>query len=113
MNERIYARKCDCREITFEESKKFLEGCHIQGNCCSKFHYGLYNNDELVSVMTFGESRFKKGEFELLRFANKLYTNVVGGASKLLKHFLREHSGVKEIVSYADRRWSKGNLYEK
>jgi hypothetical protein len=37
---------------------------------------------------------------------------VVGGASKLLKRFILDHSP-KEIISYADKRWSDGNLYEK
>lgn len=113
LNERIFARKCECKEISNEDSRKFLDENHIQGNCVSRYRYGLYYNDELVSVMTFGESRFKKGEFELLRFANKLYNNVVGGAGKLFYHFLKEHPEIVEITSYADRRWSKGNLYEK
>lgn len=56
--------------------------------------------------------RFAKDEFELLRFCNRLYTNVVCGASRLLKHFLKDHSEIKILTSYVDRRWSKGNLYE-
>lgn len=79
----------------------------------SKYNYGLYYNDELVSVMTFGKSRFSNNEFELLRFCSKLYTNVIGGASKLFKYFLKDHPEITNIVSYADRRWSIGNLYEK
>ena len=56
----------------------------------------------------------KKGEgvYELLRFCNKLNTTVVGGASKLLKHFIKTVNP-KSIISYADKRWSNGNLYEK
>ena len=49
--------------------------------------------------------------YELSRFCNKLNTNVIGGANKLLKHFIKTYHP-KEIISYADRRWSKGNLYE-
>ena len=90
----------------------FLNTNHIQGACASKYKYGLYYNDELVSIMTFGKSRFAD-EFELLRFCNKRDTCVIGGASKLLRHFLNEHAEITEITSYADRRWSKGNLYEK
>jgi hypothetical protein len=45
------------------------------------------------------------------RFCNKLNTNVIGGASKLLKHFTRNYNP-KEIISYADRRWSTGKLYD-
>jgi hypothetical protein len=66
--------------------------------------------------MTFGPSRQFVGngntQWELLRFCNKLNTNVIGGASKLFKHFITEYAP-KEIVSYADRRWSNGNLYDK
>jgi hypothetical protein len=113
LNDRIYARKTECRIIDFKTAKEFLDDNHIQGSCVSKYNYGLFCNDELVSVMTFGNSRFKDTEFELLRFANKLYTNVIGGASKLFCHFRKDHPEIEKIVSYADRRWSKGNLYEK
>ena len=48
----------------------------------------------------------------MVRFCNKLNTSVIGGADKLLKYFIRTHKP-KNIISYADRRWSQGNLYEK
>nr|DAL61908.1 MAG TPA_asm: endonuclease-like protein [Caudoviricetes sp.] len=111
-NDRIFARKCEVRQVDSKTTTEFLNDCHIQGACSSKYHYGLYFDNELVSLMTFGKSRFAKDEFELLRFCNRLYTNVVGGASRLLKHFLQDHSEIKTLTSYADRRWSKGNLYE-
>ena len=53
-----------------------------------------------------------ENEYELLRFCNKLNTNVVGGAGKLLKFFIDKYKPSK-IISYCDRRWSNGNLYEK
>ena len=109
---RIFARKCKVHEVDSKTATSFLNTNHIQGACASKYKYGLYYNGELVSIMTFGKSRFAN-EFELLRFCNKLDTCVIGGASKLLQHFLNEHTEITEITSYADRRWSKGNLYEK
>ena len=78
----------------------------------------MYYNDELVSLMTFGNLRKnlnQKNEenvYELLRFCNKLDTNVVGGADKQLKYFIKTYNP-NQIISYADRRWSQGNLYEK
>lgn len=112
---KIYARKCSLREIGVKEAKQFLNDNHLQGYCVSKYRLGLFNGDELVSVMTFGKSRHFVGnngdKIELLRFANKIDTIVVGGASKLFTHFIREHD-CKEIVSYADKRWSEGHLYE-
>ena len=111
-NKRIFARKCECKTISYDESRRFLDENHIQGNCVSKYRYGLFYNGELASVMTFGKSRFKN-EFEMLRFCNRLYINVIGGAGKLFKHFLNDHPEIAEIVSFADRRWSQGDLYEK
>ena len=114
---RIYARQCILKQIQMNEAKNFLEDNHIQEHVNGSNYYGLYYNDELVSVMTFGKLRKNLGRnneedsYELLRFCNKLNTTVVGGASKLLKHFIKEVKP-KKIISYADRRWSNGNLYK-
>jgi hypothetical protein len=48
--------------------------------------------------------------WELVRFCNKLDTSVVGGASKLFKHFLR-CINPKQIRSFSDRAHTKGSLY--
>ena len=114
---KIYARKCKIKEISSNDSSLFLKLNHLQGDCKSKYRYGLFYNDELVSVMTFGHLRKNLGnhgnesEFELLRFCNKLNTNVVGGASKLLKYFINTIKSDR-IISYADKRWSNGSLYK-
>ena len=47
----------------------------------------------------------------MLRFCNKLNTNIIGGASKLFKHFVENYKS-KEITTYADRSISQGRLYE-
>jgi hypothetical protein len=112
---KIYARKCEIKEVDSKTSKLFLENNHIQGFSKSKVKLGLYYNGELVSLMTFGLGRLimggKTDEWELIRFCNKLDTSVVGGASKLLKYFIKNYTPNK-IISYADRRWSQGELYE-
>ena len=111
----IFARKCILKEISYEESMKFLINNHLQGNCPSSIRYGLYYNGELVSVMTFGTSRHfvgnGKSQYELLRFANKINTVIVGAASKLFKKFINDVNP-NNIVSFADRRWSQGHLYD-
>ena len=115
---KIYGRKCIIKEVFSKGSKEFLNSNHIQGNVNSKIRFGLYHNEELVSLMTFGKLRKNMGKvnldgsYELLRFCNKLDTTVIGGADKLLKHFIKTYNP-KELISYADRRWSQGNLYEK
>ena len=112
---RVFARKCDIREVDAATAGSFLDENHIQGRCGSAVRYGLYYNDELVSLMTFGKTRHFIGssshEYELLRFCNKLNTGVIGGASKLFKHFV-DINKPNNVVSYADRRWSDGGLYD-
>lgn len=115
---KIYARKCIVKEISSKLCSDFNKKNHIQGNVRGVKYLGLYYNDELVSIMSFGSKRKNLGsshvenEYELLRFCNKLNTNVVGGAGKLLKFFIDKYKPSK-IISYCDRRWSNGNLYEK
>lgn len=114
---KVFARKCHVKPIDKRLCYDFLDENHLQGKCVSKIRIGLFHDDELVSVMTFGSPRHfigNKGnhEYELLRFCSKRNVNVVGAASKLFSFFVKTYSP-KSIVSYADRRWSVGNLYDK
>jgi len=116
---RIFARKTEIREITDNKLvKNFLNKNHIQGFVGSSIKLGLFFENELVSLMTFGKLRkmmnlkSTDNKFELIRFCNKLNTNVIGGASKLFKHFIKEYNP-EYISSYADRSYSNGNLYKK
>ena len=108
---KVYARNCDIRSVSTYDKNIFLDKNHIQGNAKSTFRYGLYFNDELVSLITFGKPRYNKEcKWELIRFCNKQNYNVVGGFSKLLKYFRKNHPG--SIVTYANRMYSNGNLYK-
>jgi hypothetical protein len=114
---KIHARKCTIREVSYNDSVSFLNNNHLQGSCPSKHRYGLYFENELVSLMTLGNNRKvlgkdkKEGEYELLRFCNKKNISVIGGASKLFKHFIKENDP-DSVISYAARSHSGGNLYD-
>lgn len=115
---KLYARKCDIREVPAKEAYTFLSHNHRQGGVHSAIRYGLYYDGELVSLMTFGKMRNTLGIgkedlsdcWELVRFCNKLDTSVVGAASKLFKHFVRAHTPSR-VRSFSDRAHTKGNLY--
>ena len=116
---KIYARKCEIKEVSGGDRKKFLNENHIQGDAVSSINLGLYYNNELVSLMTFSKPRINiskgeqsEGKYELVRFCSKLNTNVIGGASKLFKYFIEKYKPT-EVVSYSDKRWATGGLYEK
>jgi G:T-mismatch repair DNA endonuclease (very short patch repair protein) len=111
---KIGARECYIKEIDNSLTNNFLDENHLQGKCQSSIQLGLFSNatDELVSVMTFGKSRYDKNiSFELIRFCSKLNLQVPGAASKLLKYF-EIHYKPDILISYANRRWSNGNLYK-
>lgn len=116
---KIYARKCKIKNVSASEKNNFLDANHVQGKCNSAINLGLYYNGVLVSLMTFhkprigiGNGKGNEGEYELTRFCSLLKTEVIGAASKLFKYFIKVYKPVK-ITTYADKRWSNGNLYFK
>jgi len=114
---KLYTRKCVIKELTNNECKEFLNNNHLQGYTPATNNIGLFHNNELVSLMTFGKRKITgKNSLELIRFCNKINTNVVGSASKLFKYFMDKYKP-EELISYADIRWSglepENTLYNK
>lgn len=113
----VYARKCELKIVDNKTHNKFLNTNHIQGKVGASVKLGLYFNGDLVSLMTFGKLRkslgstHTEGEWELIRFCNKLNYNVVGGASKLFKHFIKNYNPIK-ILSFSDNRFFNGDMYK-
>ena len=102
LNDKVYARKCILKEVQKQEEKEFLEKYHLQGFVGSSKCYGLYYNNELLTLCSFGKSRFnKKYEYELLRNCTKSGISVVGGLSKLIKHY-KKYIENKDIICYSD-----------
>jgi len=113
---RIHARKCIIRIITPKIEKEFLNINHMQGYVPSSIRLGLFHQEELVFIMTFGKMRNTKQptdtDFELLRASSKLFHNIPGAFSKLLNYFEKNYNPTS-LTSYANKRWSKGNVYSK
>lgn len=115
---RLHARNCNIIEISPQIKNSFLDSFHLQGHDSSIIKLGAFYKNELVAVMTFSHGNIAKGSkpkdniWELNRFCSNYNYHIPGIASKLLEHFKRNYEW-KEIFSYADRRWSSGNMYEK
>jgi len=114
----IYARHCHINIISSKQKNAFLNKYHIQGCDVSNINLGLFYKTHLIAVMTFAKLRkalgaeSKTNYWELSRFATIFNFNVIGAAGKLLSYFEKNYSPI-QIISYADRRWSEGNLYYK
>ncbi len=112
-NERIFARKCEVIELASIDFRRFCDCNHLAGSVDSSIRLGLKYNGSVVAAIGFSKNRFgRKQDFELTRYCSSLSVNVVGGFQKLLSH-ARKHCGLTSIVSYADRRFSDGNVYIK
>lgn len=100
ITEKIAARKCAIKEITPTESREFLDINHLSGFVGAAKHLGMFYETELVSVMSYGKSRFKKNEVEIIRFASKINCVIIGALGKFMKLL------PDDVITYADRRFS-------
>ena len=107
----VGARKLSITKISWEQSKEFLDKNHIQGAGFPGFvRYGAFDGNILCAIMSFGHSRFRRGDYiEMLRFCTD-GRNHPGIASRLFQQFVSDYSP-RAVISYADRRWSEGHLY--
>ncbi len=114
ISNRIYARNCQIVIPSPSEQREFLDHNHMQGYTRSSFKYALVHDGEIVSMMTFSTPRFnaKYGDYELLRYCNKIGTTVIGGPSRLYKAFKKE-VGNADVYSYANDDLYNGLMYEK
>jgi len=109
--EKVYARKCEVKEVSKNEYAPFIDRYHIQGNARASFCLGLYHDKKLVSLMTFGKPRYNHSyEWELIRYCSSC--DVIGGAEKLFSHFL-SCKNPESVISYCDLSKFDGKVYEK
>lgn len=108
---KVFARKLQAKVIDARTSRLFLEENHLDGSSAASLHYGLFDQDRLMAVMTIGKSRFSKThDFEIIRLASLCGFVIVGGASKLLKFASQDLHG--KLLTYSDRMIGNGNVYK-
>lgn len=115
----IYARNCAISKLDYKTKSAFINEYHFYGDSNQgTISYGLYYNNELVSVMSFGKLRGQnklhnnKDHYELVRFVTKDNMRIIGGASKLFKKFISEYQPVY-IICYSDNDFFIGETYNK
>jgi len=96
-------------QVSRKEADRFYNSNHLQGAGVYSVNYGLVQDNELVSCMSF--KQISKGIWELNRFSNRINTSVRGAASKLLKKF-KDNNIWTKIITFADLRYSYGGLYK-
>ncbi|MFA6895435.1 MAG: hypothetical protein WCQ46_06760 [Bacteroidales bacterium] len=118
----VFARNCDLKEIESVRASDFLKKYHSYGTAGSKYKLGLFYKDKLIAVSTFSQSRPMKRiidgqekflqSYEWVRYASLPELRISGGMGKLLKAFVDKYQP-EEVMSYADKEWSDGDVYGK
>lgn len=110
---KIGARKTQIKTLSSKDAMIFHKEHHLHSAVGARFHYGLMYNEQIVMVASFGKNRFSsKYEYECTRITSHSDYTVVGGVSKLIKHFIKTQSP-KSIITFADLRFGDGKVYEK
>lgn len=103
--ENIYARKCEVKQIEYNDCHQFFEDYHLQWDTAknkNNIYVWLYYNDMLVECMSFWKPRYNKNyEREILRLCSHKDYKVIWWANKIFKHFL-EISNATSVISYCD-----------
>ncbi len=115
-NKKVHARACKIIRINKKTYDDFLNENHLLQTASTRFKYGLFKDNILLAVMGISAGRWMTQEndlrksFEIIRFASKTNTTVVGGFSKMLKHIEAELE-VEEWMTYYDLDWVQTNVY--
>lgn len=110
----IYARNTEVQIIEDSDLEHEFEDInHLQGYAKSSIKLGLFSNDELVQLMTFGVPRFNNDcDYELIRLCTLNDTCVIGGSQKLFKYFCDNYE-FSTLLSYCDIDKFRGTIYAK
>lgn len=107
---KLDARKCVIRVIDRQTFKDFCTRNHVMGPTNGCTSYGLYDKDELVSVMGL---RVRGSELHIERFCTILNTTVRGAFGRLLKTAIQDTPDASSVVSFCDMRYANGRSYER
>lgn len=114
---KVYARKCDLKEVDFKEYNDFCDLYHIMGKGKKPFiSFGLYFGGDLLGLVAFSRHHRdnNKDKVVLSRMCFKSGYQIPGGASKLLNAGVNwSKNNYKSILSWSDNRWSLGSVYDK
>jgi len=109
------ARNCSISYLDSTTSNYFLSNNHIHGrNYGRKIDIGAFYNGRLVGVMSFRKGNLSRNSaaLEMDRFCTLVGHNIPGLASKMFKFFIDTYDhGNNDIVTYADLRFTSGNVY--
>lgn len=105
--EKIGARKCSVDStVTAQEAAVFLDSYHIQGDRRGSIRVGLRYREELIAIAVYSRNG---DNLYLDRYATS--ASVPGGFTRIQK-WIDSNVDYGTMVTFADKCYSKGKLYE-
>lgn len=116
---RAYARDCEIKLVPSNELRTFLDNNSFYGyrsaslslGCYLKKDKGELKKGTLLMIVTIGKAFYGRGlyDLEIIRSATLKHTQVVGGFSKIFKHFLINYPTV--TVNKVEVDWNRICFY--
>ena len=111
-SKRIGARQCKLKIVEKQIATEFHKQHHLDGYASSSIHIGLYFNDKLISVASFGIPRFNKHiDLELVRYTVAFNYLIMGGFAKMFKYVLNNYE-FTTIQTFKKIDMGTSNIYE-
>lgn len=113
---RFGARQCEVRGLSKDEARVFMRDLHLQGaSRRTVVAQGLFFQGELVGAASLARHHRQTGDLVLDRLCFARGTQVIGGASRLLKTLEKDAKelGAQRLVTWSDNRWSEGGVYQR
>lgn len=108
---RIYARQCAIAPLDAELRNFFFQQHHIDGDRPATETWALVKNGVTVMAISFGRPGFNTNyDWEIIRMCSNSNATVIGGASRLIRHFKKMHPR-DSIITYANLNWGEGKTY--
>lgn len=113
-----YARKLTVKSVDELLASEFIKANHRQSDTKTSYKIqsiGLFSENKLLGVAVFStprtEAMREKYTVELLRMAFLKGHRVIGGASKLIKHFINEYKP-SDLFTYQDTTGDNTDVYK-
>jgi len=127
----FYARECEVKLVPTKEARQFESENCFYGKRGASLNLGLYSKKDkgpvkkgdLLMIYTFGLPflggvKSQKSSVEVLRVGTLKFCNAIGGASKLLNYFIKNHRTLKigerevkveDVIFYSDYDHNEGS----
>lgn len=110
MSDKLNARSMKIVELEDRDAKEFFNSSHLLGYRTARLTLALQDEQGVAFAMSF--SKVSHNDYEIIRMASRINSNVRGGASKILSYF-HKTTNFNKLYTYADLRYSNGSSYQR